>query len=47
MNQLTTFISRTAALGLLLAGLAAPAAHAQADLLGQLEKETRRKRPRK
>jgi hypothetical protein len=45
MNQLTTFISRTAALGLLLAGLAAPAAHAQADLLGQLEKETAQEAP--
>jgi opacity protein-like surface antigen len=45
MNQLTTFISRTAGLGLLLAGLAAPAAHAQADLLGQLEKETTKDAP--
>ncbi len=45
MNQLATFISRTAALGLLLAGLAAPAAHAQADLLGQLEKETTKDAP--
>lgn len=45
MNQLATFISRTAALGLLLAGLAAPAVHAQADLLGQLEKETTKDAP--
>jgi hypothetical protein len=45
MNQLTTFIGRAAALGLLLAGLAAPAAHAQADLLGQLEKETAQEAP--
>jgi hypothetical protein len=45
MNQLATFISRTAVLGLLLAGLAAPAAHAQADLLGQLEKETTKDAP--
>ncbi|MFD1873545.1 DUF5777 family beta-barrel protein [Hymenobacter bucti] len=45
MNQLATFISRTAALGLLLAGLTAPAAHAQADLLGQLETETKKDAP--
>lgn len=45
MTQLATFISRTAALGLVLAGLAAPAAHAQADLLGQLEKETAQEAP--
>jgi hypothetical protein len=45
MNQLATLISRASVLGLLLAGLAAPAAHAQADLLGQLETETKKDAP--
>jgi hypothetical protein len=45
MNQLVTFIARTAGLGLLLASLAAPAARAQADLLGQLEQETKENAP--
>jgi opacity protein-like surface antigen len=42
MPQLLTTIYRTAGLGLLLAALAAPAAQAQADLLGQLEQETKK-----
>jgi len=45
MNQLVTFIARTAGLGLLLASLATPAARAQADLLGQLEQETKKDAP--
>jgi len=45
MNQLVTFITRTAGLGLLLASLATPAARAQADLLGQLEQETKKDAP--
>lgn len=39
MKQLITFFSRTAALALLVAGLVAPAAHAQTDLLGQLDEK--------
>ena len=42
MSQLLTAIYRTAGLGLLLGALAAPVAHAQADLLGQLEQETKK-----
>ncbi|MGI4863908.1 MAG: DUF5777 family beta-barrel protein [Janthinobacterium lividum] len=42
MQQVVTFISRASILALLLAGLAAPAAHAQTDLLGQLEQETKK-----
>ncbi|TVT40493.1 autotransporter outer membrane beta-barrel domain-containing protein [Hymenobacter setariae] len=45
MSQLATFIGRAAALGLLLAGLAVPAAYAQTDLLGQLETETKKDAP--
>ncbi len=45
MNQLVTSISRAAGLGLLLAALAAPAARAQADLLGQLEEDTKKDAP--
>jgi len=40
MPQALTAIYRATGLGLLLAALATPAAHAQADLLGQLEQET-------
>lgn len=42
MNQVFTFVLRVVGLSLLLGGLAAPAAHAQADLLGQLEKEAKK-----
>jgi opacity protein-like surface antigen len=42
MPQLLTTIYRAAGLGLLLASLATSAAHAQADLLGQLEQETKK-----
>ncbi len=42
MLQLFTAIYRAAGLGLLLAALATPAAQAQADLLGQLEQETKK-----
>ena len=42
MPQLLTAIYRAAGLSLLLAALAAPAAHAQTDLLGQLEQETKK-----
>ena len=45
MQQYFTSITRASLLGLLLAGLAAPAAHAQADLLGQLEQETKKDGP--
>lgn len=45
MNQLVTAIARAAGLSLLLAGLAAPAARAQADLLGQLEEDTKKDAP--
>ncbi|RZK17531.1 MAG: hypothetical protein EOO56_17775 [Hymenobacter sp.] len=45
MKQLVTFGKRTALLTLLAAGVAAPAAHAQADLLGQLEQETKKDAP--
>lgn len=45
MPQLTTLLKRAALLGLLLAA-AAPAAHAQGDLLGQLEQEAPKDAPR-
>jgi len=45
MNQFITFLTRASLLSLLLAAVAAPAAHAQADLLGQLEQETKKDAP--
>jgi opacity protein-like surface antigen len=42
MPQLLTAIYRAAGLSLLLGALATPAAHAQTDLLGQLEQETKK-----
>jgi opacity protein-like surface antigen len=45
MKPLLTFIAKTTTLGLLLAAWATPAAHAQTDLLGQLEKETAKEAP--
>jgi hypothetical protein len=45
MKQVITTIKHTAALALLAIGLAAPTAHAQADLLGQLEQEAKKDAP--
>lgn len=45
MQQVVTLISRASILAVLLAGLAAPAARAQTDLLGQLEQETKKDAP--
>jgi len=45
MKQLLTFFARTSLVGLVLAVWAAPAAHAQADLLGQLEQENKKDAP--
>jgi opacity protein-like surface antigen len=45
MKQVITTIIRASALALLAAGLAAPAAHAQADLLGQLEQDAKKDAP--
>lgn len=45
MNQLITFLTRASLLSLLLAAVAAPAAYAQADLLGQLEQDTKKDAP--
>jgi hypothetical protein len=45
MNQLITFFKRTSLLSLLVSALAIPAAHAQGDLLGQLEQESKKDAP--
>jgi len=45
MKKILTLFARPALLGLLLAAWAAPAAQAQADLLGQLEQETKQDQP--
>ena len=45
MKKIATFLGRASVLGLLLAAWAAPAAHAQADLLGQLEQDSRKNAP--
>jgi hypothetical protein len=45
MNQFITFLTRASLLSLLLAAVAAPAAHAQADLLGQLEQDSKKDAP--
>jgi hypothetical protein len=45
MNQLITFLTRTSLLGLLLVAMTAPAAQAQADLLGQLEQDSKKDAP--
>lgn len=45
MKKTTTLWGRVALLALLLGAGAAPAAHAQADLLGQLEQETKKDAP--
>lgn len=42
MKQAVTIISRTAILAFIAAGLSTTAAHAQTDLLGQLEQETKK-----
>ncbi|AMR28582.1 hypothetical protein A0257_16750 [Hymenobacter psoromatis] len=45
MKQLLTLFARTALVGLVLAACAAPAAHAQTDLLGQLEQSDKKDAP--
>ena len=45
MNQFITFLTRASLLSLLLAAVAAPAAHAQADLLSQLEQDSKKDAP--